>query len=180
MTEPYIQVYLLACVTVSMAILFWWSSLRRKFRINSAELAAKSLRYQRVGRVGTTFWLIFLVFVLMVIIYATFPSLYFVFLPLDIFHQPLINLIGMLVTKIAIGWIIVAQLHIDKELTRYLRDIESLAAMEMVAYSEGLLLTGMLLFFAGIFITITNVVGLILLLFGLYHYLKKRTYHTIE
>ncbi|UXX78654.1 hypothetical protein N7E81_14935 [Reichenbachiella carrageenanivorans] len=112
----------------------------------------------------------------MTIIYATVPDLYFVFLPLDIFHHPFINITGMLIIKLAIVWIIVAQIHIDKELFKYRRDMESLTAMELVSYSEGILLSGMLIFFLGIFITITNVVGMILILLGMLFFFRNEVY----
>jgi len=64
-----------------------------------------------------------------------------VFLPLDKFHHPLINVMGLLIMKIAIVWFVIAQIHIDKELYKYSRNIESLSDMELVRYSERMLRT---------------------------------------
>jgi len=45
--------------------------------------------------------------------------------------------------------------------------------MELVRYSERMLLTGMLVLFIGFFTTITNIIGLILVALGVAIYLKK-------
>lgn len=81
-------------------------------------------------------------------------------------HHPLIDQMGILILKISLVWILIAQLQIDKELYKYSRDIESLSAMELVSYSEKMLLSGMLVLFIGFFTTITNVIGFVLVLTG--------------
>lgn len=174
MKDQYLQMYLLACVVVSMAILLLWGMARKKLSVNEPHDPLAFSQYHRIKRVSLWFWLIFSAFILMVVIYSIVPDLYFVFFPLDVFHHPLINNIGILVTKLAIAWIVVAQLHIDKELYKYLRDMESLSAMELLWYSEGKLLAGMLFLFVGISITITNVVGLFLVVTCLIIFIKIR------
>jgi len=64
--------------------------------------------------------------------------------------------------KAALVWMIVAQLHIDKDLYKYSRNIENLKLMELVYFSEKMFLGGLILMFIGMFVTITNVVGIIL------------------
>lgn len=174
MTDPLLQMYLMACMVVTMAILLFWGQFRKRLKLSSHESPDKLTNYRRIKRISAVFWVIFSLFGIMIIIYAGVPNLYFLFLPMDVFHHPLINTIGMLITKLAIAWIIVAQLHIDKELFKYSRDIESLTAMELVSYSESMLLSGMLAFFLGIFITITNVVGMILTLLGVLFFIKGK------
>lgn len=176
MTDPVLQMYLLACVLIAMAILLFWNRLRSKVKLRQLPTPDASLSYKRLKRMSRTYWIIFLAFSLMVLVYAVLPDLYFVFLPLDFFHRPLINTVGLLITKLSIAWIVVAQLNIDKELFKHSRDIESLPAMELVWYSEKMLLTGMLIFFVGIFITITNIVGLLLTAIGMGVYLKRMAY----
>lgn len=176
MTDPLLQIYLMACMVVTMVILVFWGQFRKKLKLSSYESPDKLINYRRIKRVSSMFWIIFSLFGIMIIIYAVAPKLYFLFLPLDAFHHPLINNIGLLITKLAVAWIIVAQIHIDKELFKYSRDIESLSAMELISYSEGMLLSGMMVFFLGIFITITNVVGVILILLGVLFFVRGKIY----
>ena len=176
MTDPLLQMYLMACIVVAMAILLFWNQFRRKLKLNGVGTGTPEefINYRRIKRVSKAYWVIFLSFCLMVVIYAVVPELYFVFLPMDLFHHPMINTVGLLVTKLSIAWIVVAQVHIDKELFKHSRDIDSLTAMELVWYSEEMLLSGMLVLFVGIFITITNVIGLLLTVAGLVFFFKRR------
>ncbi len=176
MTDPLLQMYLMACIVVAIVILFFWKQLRRKLQPSDIAYPTEAIKYKRIKRVSRVFWGAFFAYSLMVLIYATLPEFYFLFLPLDTFHHPLINSIGMLIIKLSIGWIVVAQLHIDKELYKYFRNIESLPIMELIWYSEGMLLSGMLALFIGIFITITNVVGFVLTAGCLIFFLKNRVY----
>lgn len=132
----------------------------------------KAREYNRLKRVSSYFWIIFSVFGIMTIIYSLLPDFYYLFIPLDKFHHPILNSIGLLILKIAIVWIVIAQIHIDKELYKYSRNIESLSAMELVRCSERMLLTGMLVLFIGFFTTITNIIGLLLVASGFFIYLK--------
>lgn len=79
---------------------------------------------------------------------------------------------GLLIMLLAIVWIFIAQINIDKELYKFSRDIESLSAMELLHYSERMLLSGMLVLFIGFFTTITNIVGLLLIAFGAVTYIS--------
>lgn len=176
MTDTLIQMYLMACLVVAVAILLFWGMFRRRIKLSEAESPDTLTHYQRIKRVSKLFWAIFFAFGLMVVVYSALPDFYFVFLPLDIFHHPWINSIGMLTTKLAIVWIIVAQIHIDKELFKYVRNIESLQTMELIWYSEGMLLSGMLMLFIGILITITNVIGLFLTALATIVYFRRRRY----
>lgn len=173
MTDPTLQMYLPAFMLVATWLIIFWKQFRKVTRISDpAATNEKILEYNRLKRVSGYFWIIFSIFCIMTVIYSVLPVLYYLFLPLDTFHHPLINVIGLLIMKIAIVWIVIAQVHIDKELYKYSRNIESLSAMELVRYSERMLLTGMLVLFIGFFTTITNIIGLVLVAFGVAIYLK--------
>ncbi|MEO9476728.1 MAG: hypothetical protein ABJG41_14395 [Cyclobacteriaceae bacterium] len=176
MTDPLLQIYLMSCMVVAMFILVFWGQFRKRLKLSSYQSPDKLVNYKRIKRVSAIFWIIFSLFGVMVIIYSAAPDLYFLFVPLDVFHHPLINNIGLLITKLSIAWIIVAQIHIDKELFKYSRDIGRLSTMELVSYSEGMLLSGMLVLFLGIFTTITNVVGVILTVLGVLSFIKGKVY----
>jgi len=173
MTDPTLQMYLPAFMLVATWLIIFWKQFRKVTRITEPNATNKKIiEYNRLKRVSGFFWIIFSVFGIMTIIYSVVPEFYYVFIPLDKFHHPLINVMGLLIMKIAIVWIVIAQVHIDKELYKYSRNIESLSAMELVRYSERMLLTGMLVLFIGFFTTITNIIGLVLVALGVAIYLK--------
>ncbi|MBP7808453.1 MAG: hypothetical protein KA163_04115 [Bacteroidia bacterium] len=97
----------------------------------------------------------------MVLIFWLFPEQYYIFIPLDKFDHPVINSMGILLLKVALIWMIVAQLHIDKELYKYSRKSGDLSLMELVHFSEKMFLGGLTVMFVGMFVTITNVVGIV-------------------
>lgn len=173
MTDPTLQMYLPAFMLVATWLIVFWKQFRKVTKISELTgTKEKILEFNRLKRVSGYFWIIFSVFGIMTVIYSVLPELYYLFIPLDTFHHPLINLMGLLIMKIAIVWIVIAQIHIDKELYKYSRNIESLSTMELVRYSERMLLTGMLVFFIGFFTTITNIIGLVLVGLGVTIYLK--------
>lgn len=173
MTDPTLQMYLPAFMLIATWLIIFWKQFRKITQTTeSTGNIEKILQYNRLKRASFIFWLIFSLFGIMTIVYSLLPEYYFMFLPLDIFHHPIINAMGLLILKIAIVWIVIAQIHIDKELYKYSRDIESLSAMELVRYSERMLHTGMLVLFIGFFTTITNIIGLVLVSLGIIIYLK--------
>lgn len=173
MTDPLLQMHLPAVMLVATWLIIFWGQFRKVTRITEETANVdKITQYNRLKRVGRYFWIIFSVFGLMTIVYSLLPEFYYLFIPLDKFHHPLINSIGLLILKIAIVWIVVAQLHIDKELYKYARNIKSLSAMELVRYSERMLLTGLLVLFIGVVTTITNIIGLVLVVLGIAIYVK--------
>ena len=68
---------------------------------------------------------------------------------------------NMLFWILNVVWMIVGQLHIDKELYKYSRKSGDLSLMELVYFSERMFLGGLTVMFVGMFVTITNVVGII-------------------
>jgi len=173
MTDPILQIYLPAFLLVATWLIVFWQQFRKVTRITETSADIEKVRdYNRLKKVSMYFWLIFSMFSLMTIIYSFAPKFYFMFIPLDKFHHPVINVMGLLIIKIAIIWIVIAQVHIDKELFKYSRNIRSLTAMELVQYSERILITGLLVLFIGFFVTITNIIGFLLVLLGALFYLR--------
>lgn len=173
MTDPTLQLYLPAFMVVATWLIIFWNQFRRlKAFTMTSGTKERIIEYNRLRRVSSIFWLIFSIFGIMTIIYSVVPELYFVFLPLDKFHHPSINLMGLLIILLAIVWILMAQINIDKELYKFSRNIESLSAMELLHYSERMLLSGMLVLFIGFFTTITNIIGLLLIALGGVIYLR--------
>ncbi len=172
MTDPILQLFIPAIMLVAIWLVIFWKKTRKGIRvIDTSPSLGKEMEYKRIKKGNFLFWIIFYVFGIMTIIYSIIPELYYIFFPLDMFHKPVINVIGLLLMKIAIVWIIIAQIKIDKELNKISNKAQSLSPMGLVQYSERMLLTGILVLFIGLFTTITNLIGMVLVVFGIAIYL---------
>jgi len=174
MTDPTLQIYIPAYMILAALLIILWQQFRKVRRVSEKSVdIGKRIEYNRLKRGSIYFWLTFFVFGVMTIVYSFAPEFYYVFLPLDMFHHQLINITGLLIMKIAIVWIVIAQILIDKELYKYSRNIESLSAKELVRYSHRMLLTGVLVLFVGFFVTITNIISTVLVGLCVVIYLKQ-------
>lgn len=162
MGRDVLQIFLPSYVLIFIAITFFWSWLRKTTRSREYSDIQKNISYPRLRRLNALFLVVFVVFAIMTLIYVLFPDLYYIFLPIDSLDHPFINSVGILLLKVALVWMIVAQLHIDKELYKYSRKISDLSLMELVHFSEKMFLGGLVVMFIGMFVTITNVVGIII------------------
>ncbi len=167
MTDPILQMYLPTLMLVFLGLTFFWGWLRRATPLKQYAQAITKVQYNRLERIDVVFKIIFAIFGIMTIIYSALPELYFIFIPFDIFHHPLINGFGLIILKVAVAWIVAAQIHIDKELYKYSRNISDFKAMELLYYSETVLLKGLLIVFIGMSVTITNLVGILLGVFAI-------------
>ncbi|MCE3226067.1 MAG: rane protein [Bacteroidetes bacterium] len=172
MNDHSLQTYLPAFLVAFVLITFLWKWMRRFFRMKEYDDIENKVSYQRFKRIDTIFKIIFFLFCLMIIVYVFVPEFYSIFIPIESCDHPFINSIGLLILKAAFVWIVVAQVSIDKELYKYSRDINSLKAMELVYYSEQMLLGGLAVMFVGMFVTLTNVVGIIIGIVAVIIYLK--------
>jgi len=173
MTDPILQIYLPVFMLVATWLIVFWKQFRKAKRFTVVSINNVKLKeYNRLKKASRFFGIIYTVFGVMTIIYSLFPQLYFVFLPLDKFHQPLINELGLIIIRVAIVWIVFAQIYIDKLLHKYSQNIERLSALDLARYSELMLLTGMLVLFIGFFTTITNLIGLVLVALCVVIYLR--------
>jgi hypothetical protein len=172
MPDKTLQIYLPSFLFAFLLITFFWKWIRHLLKMNTFPNIEETTNYKRVKRVDIAYRIIFMVFAIMIMIYTFYPNLYFIFIPLEPFDHPIINSFGLLVLKIAFILVVTAQVHIDKELYKYSRDISNLKAMELVHYSERIMLGGLALMFVGIFVTITNIIAILAALLGLFVYLR--------
>lgn len=169
-----LQVYLLAFMTVITLVILFWNKLRvGRFSIKEVARPELIREYRLLKRISSYYWLIFSCFGIMTVVYAGLPQFYYLFLPLEAFDIPVINTVGLLLLGISLVWIIIAQIQIDKELYRLSRNIERLEAMEMVRFSERLLISGMFILFLGFSTTITNLTGIVLVIISGIIYLRQ-------
>ncbi|WP_246054357.1 MULTISPECIES: hypothetical protein [Antarcticibacterium] len=172
MPDYNLQIFLPALMLVATSLVIFWKFARNAVKVTSSHSIEKMTAYDRLKRISGYYWAIFICFIFMTFIYSLAPEYYFIFFPIEKLHHPLINQTGMLILKIAVVWILIAQLQIDKELYKYSRDIESLSAMELIRYSEKRLLSGMLVLFIGLVTTITNLIGFVLVFISCLVYYK--------
>ncbi len=161
MEKEVLQMFLPSFLLVFIGITFFWKWFRKIIRVKEYTDIERTTNYNRLKRINFLFIVLFVVFAIMTFIYCVLPSHYYIFIPLDKFDHPVINSVGVLLLKVALIWMIVAQLYIDKELYKYSRDSGNLSLMELVYFSEKMFLGGLTVMFVGMFITITNVIGII-------------------
>jgi hypothetical protein len=110
----------------------------------------------------------------MIVVFSFLPGLYKWLFPIQPLNNPVINLTGFLILKVALVWVVVAQVLLDKELYRYSRNTEDLIAMEMVYANERIVLKGLIIMFIGMFVTLSNLVAVVLVLVALIIYFKPQ------
>jgi hypothetical protein len=172
MGSEVLKIFLPSFIILFICITFFWKWFRKATRADVYKDIEKTANYPRLKRINIVFKITLLLFGLMTLIYTFFPEFYFIFMPLDQFDHPLINSVGLLALKISLIWMLVAQLHIDKEVYKYSRNTENLSLMELVYFSERMFLSGLMVMFIGMFVTITNAVGIALGLTSIFLYFK--------
>lgn len=93
-------------------------------------------------------------------LYAYFPEYYRITGPIDILDHPVINTIGVLVLKLSLFWMILAQFNIERTIALINSGIDQMTYDKLLSYSAKLILSGMLIMFFGFFITIFSVMAI--------------------
>lgn len=169
-----LRIYIPALMLVAMLILLFWKYVRQAIPIRVPNPNIEKLtNYNRLRRLGGYYWILFCAFLFITLIYTLTPELYSYLLPIERLDHPLINEVGLIVMKLSLVWILIAQIQLDRELYKYSRKIDNLEAMELVHFSEKTLLSGILLLFLGFLITITSITGIFLVISGFILYFKN-------
>jgi len=172
MTEEVLKLYLPGFIVVFIWIAFFWRSFRKFSGIYKNFSAEYKISYNRFKRINILYRGILIIFFIMITVFAFIPKLYKWFFPIDQLNHPAINVTGFLILKIALVWVLVAQIILDREIHKYSRDVQSLAAMEMVYSAEKNFLRGLIVMFIGMFVTLSNVISIMLVIFGVIVYFK--------
>ncbi len=162
MNEEFLRPYLFTFIIWFLWIYFSWRSFKKALCLNSFNIPNSKPAYNRLKRIHIVYHLILAAFAVMVVFYAAIPEWYSIFIPLERLDHPVINTIGANLLKVALAWLIVAQVQLDKKLFEYMQDQRSLLKMEKVYQSENNLVIGILFMFIAMFVTISNVIGIIL------------------
>ena len=172
MTATALKIFLPGFALVFLWIILFWNSYK-KFGVIDKLLSNEKQYYNRLKRLHYICLFIMTVFLLMIFLYSLFLKVYNLFLPIDKLDHPVINSIGIIILKFALGWTFISQIMLDKSIYHYSEDIESLSRMERVFEAERNLIKGLLMMFIGVFTTISNIIGIGLCLFAVLFYLSR-------
>jgi hypothetical protein len=165
MDQASLQTFLPAIMLVFIAIIVFWESVRRNKRVKIVQIA--SVRLSQIKTVDTAFKVMMVVSMAIVVIYSYFPEYYYWTMPIDPLDRPVINTIGVLILKIAMAWIVLAQLNIDRAIFLINSGLDEWSYKRMFVYSRKLVLSGMLVMFLGLFVTISSVGTILICISGL-------------
>jgi hypothetical protein len=161
MDQHTLQIFLPAFMVVFFGTLSLWSHLRKNKSIRL--LAADRKKIQPELLLVDAFFKVLLVLAMMIaLMYAFFPEYYFVAGPIPLLDNPVVNLIGVLVLTTSLFWMVMAQFNIERTIALINSGVKELRFDQLLSYSQKLLLTGMLIMFIGLFITISSVLAIII------------------
>ncbi|HEV8283615.1 MAG TPA: hypothetical protein VGQ09_04855 [Chitinophagaceae bacterium] len=169
MTENVLKISLPGFALVFLLVILYWNSFKKFGIIDKIEFNERHY-YNRLKRLHSIYLIIMIIFFLMIFLYSFFTEIYSLFLPIDALDHPIINGIGFILLKFALGWVIITQIKLDNRIYRYSLDVNNLSLMAMVFKAEKNLIKGLLIMFAGVVITISNLIGIFLCLLALLYY----------
>jgi len=175
MNRAAIEMFLPAFMIVFFASVEVWTFLQRRKKVRI--LKANSELGRKMRTVENAFRLMYGVLILITIVYAYFPDYYSMFSPIESLDHPMINAAGILILKLSLAWVVVAQLTINRWTYRINTGIDEWSYHRLLLYSEKLILSGMLMMFFGFFITISSLVAIIVCAIGLVYFVHFYRVH---
>jgi hypothetical protein len=154
-----LQIFLPAFMIVFLVIITAWSYVRKN---KSVQLTSSHKRIitPELKLVDVFFKILLLFCITLSIVYAYFPEYYYLAGPIEWLDIPVVNTIGVIVLKISLVWIVMAQFNIERTIALINSGVEQVSFNKLLSYSQKLILTGMLLMFFGLCITISSVVAI--------------------
>jgi hypothetical protein len=156
-----LQIFLPAFMAVFFGIISVWAHIRKNKKINTTPVKSAAMS-KKVKIVDILFQLLLLMSITIAMLYAYFPEYYRFTGPIDLLDHPVINTIGVLVLKISLFWMILAQFNIERTIAMINSGIDQMSYNKLLSYSEKLILSGMLIMFFGFFITISSIVAILI------------------
>lgn len=156
MTDAGLKPVLPHFVAVFLLVAFWRSWQDKNILLTAAVKTDPAV--SRLQKAEHFFSVLLVLFSLMTLLHACYPHLYLFLLPLDVLNEPAINGIGVILLRIALAWVVVAQLFIRRAVSR-LNQTKNPSPFLQAKKSH---LFGMLLMFAGMLVALTNVAGIVL------------------
>lgn len=112
-------------------------------------------------------------FTTIVICFAIYPSVYKAFVPIKALDAIWINLVGILLLFISLVWMVIAQTDFDSEIYSNEMISRKMSDEELLFHGKKISM-GYILMFAGITITLANMLSIMLFLFAITVHLYKR------
>lgn len=160
-----LEIFLPAFVIVFFGIVAFWAQVRRRKSVRVVSNENGIVLWVR--RIDNFFKLMLIGSVVVVFLYSYLPEQYNMLGPIDPLDHPVVNTIGVLVLKLSLIWIVMAQLNIDKSVFMINQGIYEWSHRKLILYSQKLLLSGMVLMFAGLCITISSIGTIVISLVSL-------------
>lgn len=161
MNHDTLQIFIPAFMVVFFAIISLWSHVRKNKNVQLTSDHRKRISSE-VRLVDIFFKVLLLISLLLAVTYAFFPQYYYLAGPIEALDVPLVNTIGVITLKVSLIWIVMAQFNIEKTIALLNSGIEEASFSKLVTYSQKLILTGILIMFFGLFITISSVVAILI------------------
>jgi len=174
MNEEILRLFMIGFIIVFLWVVLFWKFFKKITLIQKDFEIENQAAYKRIKRLQCVNLWILSLYVLMIVLFVFTPKWYKVFLPIDALNNPAINMMGLLILKISLVWVVVVQLQLDAAIFKYSRKIDELSSMELVFFFERLLIKGLLLMFIGMFVTLSNIIGLLLCCAAFWYYYKKK------
>lgn len=161
-----LQIFLPAFMIVFLGTVTIWSRLRKRKTIRLS-YALKSAITTEIKLVDLTFKMLLLFGVTVAVVYAYFPEYYYITGPIAWLDIPIVNTIGVLILKCSLIWVVMAQFNIERSIALANSGVDEVKHARLINYSQKLILTGFLIMFLGLFITISSVLAVIIFLAAL-------------
>jgi hypothetical protein len=147
--------FLPAFMVSIVCLLFFWTFFRKSRRLRIVPTAGNVVR--RVSTVKTAFLMLLSLAVSLALLYAYLPEYYDLMIPIELLDHPLVNAAGILILQVSFVWLVVAQLNIDRVIFQINSGLDEWSYQRLTLYSHRLLLSGLLILFIGVFVTISSV-----------------------
>jgi len=147
--------FLPAFMVSVVGVLTFWTFFRKSRRVRIVPASGKVLR--RVATVKTGYLMLLSLSVALALLYVYLPEYYSWMVPIELLDHPLVNAAGILIMQVSFVWLVVAQLSIDRVLFQINSGLDEWSYQRLTLYSHRLLLSGLLILFIGVFVTISSV-----------------------
>jgi hypothetical protein len=154
-----LQIILPAFMFVFLGTVSVWSHIRKNKTVQLTPAHRKIIKTE-LRLVDIFFKVLLLLSAALAVVYAYFPEYYYLAGPIDWLDIPVVNITGVLVLKSSLVWIVMAQFNVEKTIALFNSGVEQGSFYKLLSYSQKLILTGMLMMFFGLFITISSIVAI--------------------
>lgn len=158
-----LQFFLPVFMIVFFGLVSVWARVRKAKKVKTIGPPDDAF-LTRVRFADSLFRVLLVISISIAVLYSYFPEYYYLTGPIDALDHPLINAVGVLILKVSLFWIVLAQFNIERTIALLNSGIERKSYNWLISYSEKLILTGMLIMFLGLFVTISSVVAIVVCL----------------